>query len=202
MIVEEATYLEHYGTKGMKWGVRKNPEKREAKAAKFDAKAAKTGARIDKVDRRLETARTRYYRNELLTQKRDLTRKQLHELKNAEAVRAGKLTTNEKAAVAATTALGVAGVALLLKHQGDVKVNKVRNEHSDFVNARMKLDEKMKTRIKDLNSYSSKTKEGGESAARETEIAKEFYQNQVSKMMKKHNIDETIVKKMKLKPPF
>lgn len=202
MIIEEAAYLEQSGVKGMKWGVRKDPVKREAKAAKFDAKAAKTGANIAKVDARLSTAKRKYYRDELEKQKRELTRKQLGELKNAEAVRAGKLTSGEKRAVAATAALGAAGVALLVKHQGDVKVSKLRNEHPDFVAARLKLDEKMKTRMSDLKNYSSKTKDGAESAAKETEILRNFYENQTKKIMNKHSVDPSVVKKMKLKPPF
>jgi len=46
MIIDESTYLEHYGQKGMKWGVRKqkhlvNRAKRAQKAANFNKRMAK-----------------------------------------------------------------------------------------------------------------------------------------------------------------
>lgn len=207
MIVEEATYLEHYGKKGMKWGSRKTPSesrlaKREAKGQKFDAKAARTKGDLDKVDARLETVTRKYYRDNLLEQKKALTKQHLRELKNADASRAGKMTSGQKKTVAATAALGAAGIALIVKHQGDVKVSNLRKENADFVAARMKLDEKTKTRMSALKDYSNKTKDGADSAAKETEILRNFYENQVNKMMKKHSVDPTAVKKMKLKPPF
>lgn len=58
-------YLAHYGVLGMKWGVRKNPERAYGKAkskalklknrsAKLDSKLAKTNKKLDKVTRKAD----------------------------------------------------------------------------------------------------------------------------------------------------
>lgn len=53
-------YLEHYGVLGMKWGVRKNPDKAYTKAS----------AKLKKLDAKLVKARDRQHRLETKTKKK------------------------------------------------------------------------------------------------------------------------------------
>lgn len=63
VIIREKDYLKHYGVLGMKWGVRKNPERAyeksktkavrlKAKSTKADLKLAKTQHKLDKYQRK------------------------------------------------------------------------------------------------------------------------------------------------------
>lgn len=54
MIVSEAYFLEHFGTPGMKWGVRKNQAERKARAEQFK-RTRKANAK--RYERRVEKAR-------------------------------------------------------------------------------------------------------------------------------------------------
>lgn len=91
--------LQHYGVKGMKWGVRKDREtRRENKAKKFDQKVSDINSKIDahkggrkkRYIRKLESERDRY-------------------AKDAQRVRDGKMTTRQK-----KVAIGAAVVGTLI----------------------------------------------------------------------------------------
>lgn len=64
--LDEEDELQHYGVKGMRWGIRKNPEKAYSKAGKklkkLDRKAEKARQKADKsMDKTFDADDVRYY---------------------------------------------------------------------------------------------------------------------------------------------
>ena len=128
-MIFEATdeFLEHYGIKGMRWGVRRTDEElrnsREKKAKKYDARAAKIQKRIDalgpyQINRRGETRKS-------LTVARDRA------LTDAKLKREGKLSTGQK-----KTAKGAAITAAILAAYGTIKLA----DRGDFNRAKIKTN--------------------------------------------------------------
>lgn len=141
-------YLEHYGIKGMKWGIRKDretkgnnqkkieraekkAEKREAKASKFDAKAAKLDTKVS--DLKKEIAETPSgIRARIVYKQLKSTKKTQEKLKKeAKAVRDGKLTSNQKKAIAggvAVASIVAAGYMYTKVETGETNAMKLRGE--------------------------------------------------------------------------
>lgn len=117
--------LKHYGVKGMKWGVvnedrgsdrsSKKAEKRETKAQKIDVVAAKAEVRLSEIKSEIDALppglKTTYKRSVLNTQKANQADyvRLLH--RDAQWVREGKLTQNQKVLLAGGI---LAGSALIL----------------------------------------------------------------------------------------
>lgn len=107
---EHDAELIHYGVKGMKWGVRKDREpstRRKAKIDKFQSKADTYQQAIDKLNLDVPTnALARYGQNR---KRKALEKERDYNQKNADAVRAGKLTTNQKYVLAVAAVLAAYG---------------------------------------------------------------------------------------------
>lgn len=120
MYTDPDDFLAHFGVLGMKWGVRKNRSTsdikkiREEKAKKFVTKADTLNRKISDVQNVktnfLYTPKKKFVELEKLTNKRDKA------LKNAEAKRQGKLSSGQKKAVIAGSALAVVAAALAVKY--------------------------------------------------------------------------------------
>lgn len=114
MITDEEVldYLEHFGVKGMRWGVRKSSEQkqsnRNAKAQKYLNKAADIQKQIDTVK---NTKNIGFYSRSLKIQK--LTEEKRTAEKDAELKRQGKLSTKQK-----QVAIGVGVAAGILAAYG------------------------------------------------------------------------------------
>lgn len=102
--------LEHFGVKGMHWGIRKSPEeiakRREAKAEKFVKKASSLQTEIDI----LRARRTAPLKNRRI---RNLREEQDRALQNAERKRQGKLSYAQR-----RTAVGVGTASAILAAYG------------------------------------------------------------------------------------
>ena len=115
MIIDEHDYLEHFGVKGMRWGVRKKDKpvsaekqaKREQKAEKFVAKAKLLDTKVSALN--VEVANAGYFTRRSVTKRRDeAVNERARALADAEAKRQGKLSSNQRkvvigASVAAAT---------------------------------------------------------------------------------------------------
>lgn len=125
-------FLEHYGVKGMKWGVRNEEkrsarqkakkEKNEIKAKKFDAKAEEFRKAIQDVDSKLSDARG-YRKSSLEEQRKALFEQQTNAELSAKAKREGKLTPGQKKALkgaALATALVVAYGTYTMAQSGEL----------------------------------------------------------------------------------
>ena len=107
---EHDAELIHYGVKGMKWGVRKDREpsaRRKAKIDKFQSKADTYQQAIDKLNLDIPAnALARYDQNQT---RKALEKERDYNQKNADAVRAGKLTTNQKYVLVGAAVLAAYG---------------------------------------------------------------------------------------------
>lgn len=107
---EHDAELIHYGVKGMKWGVRKDREpstRRKVKIDKFQSNADTYQQAIDKLNLDVPTnALDRYSQNR---ERKALEKERDYNQKNADAVREGKLTTNQKYVLAGAAVLAAYG---------------------------------------------------------------------------------------------
>jgi hypothetical protein len=128
---ETDEFLAHYGIKGMQWGKRKaadssggrskaevKSEKRETKAQKFDAKAEGLNTRIKKLDAEIEALppnfRSGYDRAILKDMRTELTKSRDVAVKDAQAVRNGKMTsTQKKVVIGASIVAGLAATYVI-----------------------------------------------------------------------------------------
>lgn len=109
--------LEHFGIKGMKWGVRKQRSQsdRERSAQKHTDKANDFQKRIDGLNAR--SPRTFYGRNQVKNQVHTLTVYRDKALKDAEAKRQGKLTDAERKTAKGVEVVGVLATAKGVKNR-------------------------------------------------------------------------------------
>lgn len=107
-------FLEHYGVKGMKWGVRKErkTERREARAQKFVQKADIMQTRIDQLN--VKRVRSTYAKNARDQEVRKLSSARDRALRDAEAKRAGKMSSTQRKVVIGAAVVGaiVAGTVV------------------------------------------------------------------------------------------
>lgn len=143
--------LAHYGKKGMRWGVRnedkppglasspraeKKQEKRDSKAAMLRSTAAKTDIRVKELDTEISALPTKgvgnYYKKAGLMQQKAEAVKRRDDLNTAaDAVEAGRLTSNQKKLlVGGVVAAGLFGAMYLnQKHQtGELNALKLRGQ--------------------------------------------------------------------------
>ncbi len=136
--------LEHFGTKGMKWGVRKDPEKkqagRDAKAKKFEDKAKEIQAQIDKTNPR-RIRRINELREEQYSALDDARRK--HE---------GKLSKRQKKVAIGASVVG-AIVASRITYNAIQSGNarRLSAKGKDFVMRKKGLPWKLKPELRDPN---------------------------------------------------
>lgn len=107
MIIDEAVYLEHFGVKGQRWGVRNEDKqgRRDARAQKFTTKAEGFQKQIDTLNNRTST--NSFQRHRINKQTKDLGEKKAQALLDAEAKRQGKLSHRQKTVVKGAVAAGV-----------------------------------------------------------------------------------------------
>lgn len=96
---EDIDFLEHFGVKGMRWGVRKEEDtstqdRRNAKAEKFLNKADVYQKRIDNLDN-IKNPKP-YQKDLIVAEKVRLSELKNQNLNDAEAVKQGKLTSRQK----------------------------------------------------------------------------------------------------------
>ncbi len=100
---EDVEFLEHWGVKGMRWGVRNDKERqarREQKAKKYDARAQMLQTKISEIDAKLATKkRYSFGAQRLRDQKFYLVEDHKTAIKDAEAKRQGKLSKGQKTAI-------------------------------------------------------------------------------------------------------
>ena len=111
-MADDVTYfLEHYGVKGMRWGVRKEESnkkqifrqdnrqvKREARAQKYVIKAETLQTKINEINK--EPASNWFTAQKTKSQTKNLSKERDRALRDAEAKRQGKLTSKQKAIIA------------------------------------------------------------------------------------------------------
>lgn len=131
MILDEEVYLEynvnafleHHGVKGMKWGIRHDPERKARRQAhrveKYEKKAAFLQTTINELDAELaKTKRWQWHRRSELGSAKDFASKQRETaLRDIEAVKKGKLTSVQKKLL-----IGAGGVAGILLAFGAFKM--------------------------------------------------------------------------------
>lgn len=129
--MDSETFLEHYGVKGMRWGViNKEPssksntqhktEKKETKAKKFDQKSKDIQKQIDELKK--QNPSTPYSKKVNRMEIRELEGKKAISDKAAQDVRAGKLTDRQKKALKGAAVVGVivaAGVTYSMLQSGE-----------------------------------------------------------------------------------
>lgn len=128
MIIDEEVYLEHFGIKGMKWGVRKGKDtaadkqaKREKKAQKFVAKSDLLKTKIKDIDTEyFNTTNRQFYRRQRLVDTRNkLVRQKDRAESNAEAKRKGKLSSTQKKVIVGATLVAVFATAVTVRNLHD-----------------------------------------------------------------------------------
>lgn len=197
---EDIEFLEHFGKKGMRWGVRN--EKRESKAKEFDDKAKSLQSLIDKIDVRVaKNKRASPTTNRLNNKRQILAKRQEILLKDAEAKRQGKLTSGQKKLVGAAVVAGAVAAAIILHKHKDVKIHNLRKSNKEFIAAKDLLDRKLSKRLKDLQDLSRMTSGNHPSrlgALKEIDNLNSFYKIQLGKMATRHNVTEAVLNKMNL----
>lgn len=125
MILDETVYLEHFGVKGMKWGVRNTDvssgkqSKRDERAKKFELRSEAMQTKIRDLDalssgtRGQRAAKGYLTRGQISRQRDDLEKKSEKALANAELKRQGKLSSGQRklAIGAAAAAVTIAAVS-------------------------------------------------------------------------------------------
>ena len=126
----EEFYLQHYGVKGMKWGVRKKREtgsrikgkavsaekqaRRDGKAAKHETRAKKYGDAADALEKELGSTKGFISRKTLENKIKDLRKVQMSALDDANRKREGRLSKGERnAAIVAGVIATYAGYKLV-----------------------------------------------------------------------------------------
>lgn len=165
-----AEVLEHFGTKGMHWGVRKKQEmssngksaqpkklseRKEARAKKHEARASEAQKRINEIQAKPKTwAYAQYQRN---TQVKELERFRDREAKAAKDIRAGRLTDFQKKAIIGASVVGVALAAYgTYKLVDSGTANQLLNRNTamktnDLLSRTMSHDAIMKEVVKPIN---------------------------------------------------
>lgn len=142
-------FLEHFGVKGMRWGVRKSPEQvgreREARAEKFDTRAMNMQTKIDKISAR----RFDPFKADKIA---GLEVKKERALVDAQKKREGKLSTNQKRVAIGA---GVAGGVLLAygtySTLSSGNARRLIGKGSDAVRGKQGLPWKVNQNLKDPN---------------------------------------------------
>lgn len=98
-MISEDDFLEHFGVKGMKWGQRKAvtaevQAKRDKKAGYYTNRSANIQREIDKLD--LRTPRSAMAARDIAATRHVLMKAKMRSDKDAEAKRAGKLSSQQK----------------------------------------------------------------------------------------------------------
>lgn len=128
MIVEEKVYLEHFGVKGMKWGVRRDwLSKRQSRikaesASAFLAKADKMDVRISQLNREISAlppgARNYFKKNNLNYELSVTTEQRNNNVKKAEKAIDSRLTPMQKRFLIGTAIVGGTLAAVHLNRTG------------------------------------------------------------------------------------
>lgn len=165
------TAIVHYGVKGMRWGVRKDEEaakaktaakqaKRESKALKFEKRAAEYQKQINDIKK--TPARNVLQRREQAQDIKSLTKSRDRAMKDAQAKREGKLTRNEKLAIAGVAVVAAYGTYKMVDYgefnRMSMKGRALFNENGDPFKRNEKLatkgwdvDDIYKNVVKDIN---------------------------------------------------
>lgn len=141
-MTDSVDHLEHYGVKGMRWGVINKDDtssrakvkmeakaskeaakkaKRETKAAKFDVKVKDLNKELAALEKRPAPA-TNYAKSQVRIQKRDIETRRAEAQKAAKDIRDGKLTDRQKKLLKGAAIAGVivgAGVTYSLLQSGE-----------------------------------------------------------------------------------
>jgi hypothetical protein len=138
-------FLEHYGIKGMRWGVRNEESeakvqatqaKRNQKAKKYEDRAGKAQAEIQRLNQK--TPRTALGRNSVANRKAELEAQKARALDDARRKREGKLSKGQK-----TTAIGAGVVAAALIAYGGYSLAQSGEAHRLSLNGKQWLSERM-----------------------------------------------------------
>lgn len=134
MILDEELYLEHFGVKGMQWGVRKQQDKasrKERRIEKFDKKAASAQAELDILNKKNVNFLNA---NHVMKQKAGLLKEKSKAEQNAEKVKQGKLTSGKKKAlIGAGVAVGLLATYGTYKLQDSGELNRKILQGKNFV---------------------------------------------------------------------
>lgn len=150
----EEFILEHYGTMGMKWGVRKEARqerrqvKREGKAQKFVKKANEFDTRIKEIGTDTKGVKNLLVRREL----RDITEKRDRALDDASRKREGKLSKRQKkVAIGASAAAVIVGSAITYQALQSGNARRLVGKGKDFVLRKQGLPWKVNPELRDPN---------------------------------------------------
>lgn len=108
-VIDEATYLQHHGIKGMRWGVRKDDAAspkvsfRERRAQKYEKKASKIQDTINSEQTKMDTSPNFVVRRLAESKIYGLEETKNQVLNDAALIRDGKLTTKDKQLIAGAT---------------------------------------------------------------------------------------------------
>lgn len=185
-------FLEHFGVKGMKWGVRQQLNRERLsrvanKTATADDKRKvyrKYGVRKPEhaaiIGKKLDSRKARRDKTVAFVKKHD------------KVIGAG-------VAIAA----GAIGAKILLDKNKERAVREIKMQHQEFLKAKHLLDEKMLTRFSTLKNLSKKTPPGHpshEGAMTEINNLKSFYETQLKKMSDRHGVSPETFRKMRTRP--
>ena len=136
-------FLEHYGVKGMKWGVirkkdsapvsKEVQDRREQRASKFDARASMFNTKISELKPKAANGNV-FQRSSANNQIKDLTKERDRALKDAQLKREGKLsTTQKKWAVGGAVAAGIIVPAAAVKAVDSGDLHRLTIKGKEFV---------------------------------------------------------------------